>query len=139
MASATFLPITSERKTLTVEAGLSAGSEGCFDTEIEGDGLGEDSETKLTTIAIITPAAAATKTPMSANHGQTIGNLVSGSVSGFGSMSVTLVTGKVSGSKTSVAETPSSCNLKALALLDRSSALPGLWFGFLARQAITSS
>ena len=106
---------------------------------MEGDGLGEDSETKLTTIAIITPAAATTSTPISASQGQTTGSLVSGSVSGAISKSLTLVTGALSGSKTSVAETPSSCNLSALALFDRSRAVPGRWFGFLARQDNTSS
>jgi hypothetical protein len=93
---------------LTVVAGRSAGAEGCLETEIDGEGLGDDSETKLTTIAIITPAAATTKTPMRANQGHTVGSLVNGSVSGFGSVSEILVTGKLSGSKTSVAETPSN-------------------------------
>jgi hypothetical protein len=108
LASATFFPTTSVRKTLTVAAGLSGGAEGCLDTEIEGEGLGEDSETKLTTIAIITPVAVTTNTPISANQGQTVGSLVSGSVSGLGSIPVALVSGKLSGSNTSVAETPSS-------------------------------
>jgi hypothetical protein len=139
-ASSTFLPTTSVRKMLTVAAGFSgAGAEGCFETEISGEGLGEVSDTKLTTMAIITPAAATTSTPISASQGQTTGSLVSGSVSGVGPKSLTLVTGALSGSKTSVTETPSSCNLSALALFDRSRAVPGRWFGFLARQDITRS
>jgi hypothetical protein len=134
------LPTTSVKKTLTVLSGLgSAGADGCLETEIEGVGLGEESETKLTTMAIITPAAATTSTPISASQGQTTGSFASGSVPGLGSKSFTLVIGALSGSKTSVADKPSSCNLRALALFDKSRAVPGRWFGFLARQDITSS
>jgi hypothetical protein len=123
----TFLPTTSAKKTLTVEIGLSgAGAVGRFVTEIE-EGLGEGfcSETKLTIIVIITAPAATTKTPISASQGQTTGNFATGSVSGVVAVSFTLVTGALCGSNTSVAETPSSCNLSALALFDKSRALPG--------------
>jgi hypothetical protein len=123
----TFFPTTSARNTLTVAIGLSgSGVVGRLETEIE-EGLGEGfcSETKLTTIAIITAPAATTKTPMSASQGQTTGNFATGSVSGVVAASFTLVTGALCGSKTSVAETPSSCNLSALALFDKSRALPG--------------
>ena len=84
-----------------------------------------DSETKLTTIAIITPLAATIRTAINPIHGQTTGSFLTGPVLVAASTFGVKVVAVFSGSKISVGETPSSCNRSERARFAKSKALPG--------------